>query len=488
VNGRDTSNYQPCFRKMPEELDDHPLADAIEPGEVAAALKSCKTKSSPGPDGITYGMLKRVPFKLLAVLAQLYTVCLMVGYFPPCWKAATGVMIAKQGKDGKVVGNYRPISLLSTLGKLFEKVITTRLYRHFEETSFFNQWQRAYLAKKEAAEHIYRLTQSIMLAKEKHWSASVISLDVEKAFDSVWHDGLRYRLSQIGLPVKLVRLLSSFLSDRTISVRVGGELSEPVALKAGTPQGSVLSPLLYLIYVNDVPINPTTSKCDGGQFADDISLWTLAKSTKVTRLRLQRALSDLELWCSRWRIKLNVAKTQLVRFPKRKEKLELKLFGQRISEKDELTLLGVIFDQRLSFGSHCRLKAKEAARRVGLLKRVSGQGWGASKRVLLNLYKQYVRPVLEYGNAGIADAAKSNLALLQRVQNSALRTSLRVSRRTRITKLHKLARMDPIPRRLRSLQSRAVTRFGASSLMKSLRLQQDLLGKSLASDQARQPN
>ena len=111
VNGRDTSNYQPCFRKMPEELDDHPLVDAIEPGEVAAALKSCKTKSSPGPDGITYGMLKRVPFKLLAILAQLYTVCLMVGYFPPRWKAATGVMIAKQGKDGKVVAKlqtYQP--------------------------------------------------------------------------------------------------------------------------------------------------------------------------------------------------------------------------------------------------------------------------------------------------------------------------------------------------------------------------------------------
>ena len=146
------------------------------------------------------------------------------------------------------------------------------------------------------------------------------------------------------------------------------------------------------------------------------------------------------------------------------------------------------FDQKLTFGSYCRLKAKEATRRVGLLRRVSGQGWGAGKRVLLNLYKQYVRPVLEYGNAGIADAAKSNLALLQRVQNSALRTSLRLPRRTRIKKLHKLARMVPIPERLRSLQSRAVTRFGANPLMESLRNLQGLLGKSLASDQARKPS
>ena len=484
VHGRDTSNYLPCFRKVPEELDDHPLVDAIEPDEVARALISCKTKSSPGSDGITYGMLKRVPFKMLAILAQLYTVCLMAGYFPPRWKAAIGVMIAKPGKDGKVVSSYRPISLLNTLGKLFEKVITTRLYRHLGECSFFNQWQRAYLAKKEAAEHIYRLSQYIKLAKENRgWTTTVISLDVEKAFDSVWHDGLRYKLSQIELPVKLVRLLSSFLSDRTISVRIAGELSDPVSLQAGTPQGSVLSPLLYLIYVNDVPIDPVKNKCDGGQFADDISLWTLDKSMKVTRLRLQRALSDLELWCSRWRIKLNVAKTQLVRFPKRKEKLELKLFGEPIAEKDELTLLGVTFDQRLSFGRHCKRKAKEAARRVGLLKKVSGQGWGASERVLLNLYKQYVRPVLEYGSAGIAEAAKSSLACLQRVQNSALRTSLRLPRRTRIKKLHKLARMDPLPRRLRSLQSRAVTRFGASKLMESLRLQQCLMDKGLTADQ-----
>ena len=478
VNGDgNAKNYTSCFSQMvPENLDEHPLVAVIEPGEVAVALRSCRNASSPGSDGITYGMLKRVPFKMLAALAQLYTVCLLAGYFPRCWKTAIGVMIPKKGKDGKVVSNYRPISLLSTLGKLFEKVLTTRLYRHFEETSFFNQWQRAYLFKKEAAEHIYRLTQSIKLAKSRHWSTSVVSFDVEKAFDSVWHDGLRYKLTGIGLPVKLVRLLSSFLSDRTISVRVGNALSRPVALGAGTPQGSVLSPLLYLVYVNDIPINPT-SKCDGGQFADDISMWTLAKTTRVAKVRMQKSLKDLELWCSKWRIKLNVAKTQLVRFPKRRDKLELTLFGRGIVEQDELTLLGVTFDQRLSFNSHCRKKAKEATRRVGLLRRVSGQRWGASRRVLLNLYKQYVRPVLETGSAGTADGAKTSLALLQRVQNSALRTSLRVPRRTRVTKLHRLARMVPITERLSSLQVNAVARFKASPLMESLRIQQMLLLK-----------
>ena len=146
-------------------------------------------------------------------------------------------------------------------------------------------------------------------------------------------------------------------------------------------------------------------------------------------------------------------------------------------EQDELTLLGVTFDQRLSFNSHCRKKAKEATRRVGLLRRVSGQRWGASRRILLNLYKQYVRPVLETGSAGTADGAKTSLALLQRVQNSALRTSLRVPRRTRVTKLHRLARMVPITERLSSLQVNAVARFNASPLMESFRIQQTLLLK-----------
>ena len=262
-------------------------------------------------------------------------------------------------------------------------------------------------------------------------------------------------------------------------MRIGSELSQPVSLHAGTPQGSVLSPLLFLIYVNDLPIHPS-NKCDAGQFADDLSLWTFAKKKKHTFMRLQRALKDLEIWCSLWRIKLNVAKTQLVSFGRHRQSLELQLFGRPIKEQNELTLLGVTFDKGLTLGPHCIQKVKKATQRVNLLKRLRGTGWGASRRTLLNLYKQYVRPVLETGSVCTADARKCHLTRLQRVQNAALKTALSLPFRTRTKFVHKTARIDPIRKRLKALQRAAVSRFTGSHLMASLDFHRQLHGKLAA--------
>jgi hypothetical protein len=244
-------------------------------------------------------------------------------------------------------------------------------------------------------------------------------------------------------------------------------MSQPVHLRAGTPQGSVLSPLLFLIYVNDLPINPQ-NKCQGAQFADDISLWTSDSSKKTTGLRLQRALADVEKWCSTWRIKVNPAKTQLVCFTGSRKPIELKLFGTTIKEQSEMTLLGITFDKMLTYRTHCKNKTKDAAQRSKLLRMVSGQSWGANARTLLCLYKQYIRPVLEYGNVILADAPAKRLNAMQIIQNGALRTALRKRRRTRIVDLHEEAVMETIKERLLRLQLQAVRRFGNSTLMLEL--------------------
>ena len=468
------ADYTPDFTLEIDNSDTDPLTGAVSDAEVKAALRGCRGTSAPGPDGIPYSVLKKVPQCTFDSLVDLYTACLAVGYFPRAWKSAIGVMLPKPDKDSKVVTNYRPISLLNVIGKLFEKVIVTRLHTHFSDTSFFNSYQRAYLKKKEATEHVYRLGDEIRAAKAKGWITSAVSLDVEKAFDSVWHDGIRYKLHTANIPVRITRLVSSFLTDRTIRARVGGELSRPVSLGAGTPQGSVLSPLLFLVYVNDMPLQPS-NKCRAGQFADDMSLWTSDTCKKVTFLRLQRCLNDIERWCSKWRIKLNVAKTQLVSFSRTKQKLELKLFGQCIREQNELKLLGVCFDKNLCFTSHCKSKASKAMQRVKLLRLVSGQTWGASARTLLKLYKQYIRPVLETGYVVTSRTVKSNLSRLQRIQNSALRTALRAKRRTRIADLHREANIVPMADRLEMLREKAILRFGNSEGIQSLNELKSLL-------------
>ena len=157
-----------------------------------------------------------------------------------------------------------------------------------------------------------------------------IFIDVEKAFDSVWHNELRYKWMNTNLPDKIVRLMSSFITDRKISVKINNETSDKISLNAGTPQDSVLSPLLFLIYVNDIPIDPYSNTVGVSQFADDLGFWTFAKSEKTIKYRLAKVLSDLEAWCSKWRIKLNAKKTQLMML-KTKKNIELELFGEKLT-------------------------------------------------------------------------------------------------------------------------------------------------------------
>jgi len=469
--------FTPLFPVRPEPDDDSPLADDVTLEELRSALRRCKTRSSPGPDGIGYAILKKLPEPALEALAVLYTKCLAHGYFPRRWKSAKGVMLPKPGKDGTLASSYRPISLLCTLGKLLERVIAKRLSTHLTEANFFNDWQRAYQSKKEASEILYRLGEEVRCARAKDWVTTAVSLDVEKAFDAVWHDGLRYKLHGLGLPARVLRLLSSFLTDRQVQVRVGSTLSRGVRLEAGTPQGSVLSPLLFLIYVNDLPIQPQ-GHCRGGQFADDVNTWTTSRTCGFARTRLQSQLTEIERWCSKWRIKLNVAKTQLMTFSGSPSfrTLDLKLFDQRLVMCNEMKVLGVTFNRNMSLVPHCRAVATKAIRRVNLLRMVSGQGWGANARTLLRLYRQYVRPVLEYGQVVTAEGCASALQLLCRVEYKAMRVCTRSAPWTPIEDLYEMTGLEPLPERLGRLRSKAIDRFGSSDSMERLKTLKAIMG------------
>ena len=153
------------------------------------------------------------------------------------------------------------------------------------------------------------------------------------------------------LPNKIIRLMSSFISDRTITVKINDEMSDKVKLNAGTPQGSVLSPLLFLMYVNDIPVDPMNNQVKISQFADDLGMWTFDPNATYVQYRIHKTLSALEKWCSKWRIK----------------KIKLQLFGEEIDHVEEATLLGVTITKTFNFQSHIKNAISKANRRLNSL-------------------------------------------------------------------------------------------------------------------------
>ena len=219
--------------------NEHELVADVDAPALIKLVKFLKRGKAPGPDTIPNEVLRLgTTTSLFHHLTKLFTSSIQLGYMPTTWKIATLCMLLKPDKLPSLTTSYRPIGLISSIMKLFERVIEQRLRSHLEHIGFINKHQSGFRRAKSTDDHLFRLSQSIMESFNRGEHVVAAFLDVEKAFDNVWHNGLRYKIFQLDLPTKMTRWLSDFLVGRLIQVNLNNFFSNQINPKAGVPQGS----------------------------------------------------------------------------------------------------------------------------------------------------------------------------------------------------------------------------------------------------------
>ena len=402
--------------------------------QLLRRLISERKNTAPGDDQVSYKILKQLPDNIIENLCELIQESLKRGKIPTCWKKAKVCMLPKPGKDHTNIKNYRPLSLTSCIGKLGEIIVKEHLIKHCEDLNVFGNTQGAYRAKRSTVDNLLCLTQHAF--SEALWkrSTAAVFLDVQQAFDAVWHKGLLYRLQENKVPMWIIKWTKDYLKNRELKVVYQQAVAESFVPSAGVPQGGVISPVLFNIYVS----KPEVATANVSQYADDIALHTTNATCKAATLRLQRALDTLDHWCNLWKIKLNPDKTHFMLITRLKDKQQLlTLKGAQLKTTKKTTFLGAEISDSLTWTEHINKVEQKVFARTNGLKILKAKG--ISSKSLIKLYKMTIRPIMEYASPAWANASNSLLQRLQILQNRALKTALDLPPWTSTTEVHSRA-------------------------------------------------
>lgn len=390
------------------------------PGTIQNIISNLRKKKAPGDDLITNTALKFLPNNILLSLTRIINSSFRICYFPLAWKKAVIISIPKPGKDHKLPENYRPIALLSSLSKIYERLILAHLQNNLRDK--IRPEQFAFRAEHSTTQQLTKLTHQLSQNFNNNINTASIFLDVEKAFDRVWHAGLLYKLSQLNIPTEIVKIIESFLTDRTFITKIEDSFSSIRHILAGVPQGSCLSPTLYLTYINDIP---TTPKAHLSLFADDTMFFTYDKNQKRAAIQLQHQLNLATSWFHRWRIKINATKTVGIIFGRSNttQVPPLLLDNHPISWSNQAKYLGVTIGRKLTFGKHILNITKKATRTRGMLYPILNRTSPVPMTTKLTILKLYVAPILTYAGSSWAPfIGPSQWKRIESVQNIGIRT------------------------------------------------------------------
>ena len=360
--------------------------------KVYNLLRTIDEKKSVGLDKIPNKLLKMTASIVVPSLTAIFCASICTGIFPQEWKSSRVSPVYKNGTRNKP-SNYRPISVIHTVVKMFEKTVYDQLYEYLNGYNLLNASQSGFRSLHSTLTALLEATNSWSVNIDNGLVNGVVFIDLKKAFDTIDHKIMLQKLGNYGVDRNSLRSFESYLSNRTQKCRIDGHLSKSKPVTCGVPQGSNLGPLLFLLYINDLPncLNHAVPR----MFADDTSVSYAANSVNELQNVLNSELKSLHNWLITNRLSLNIAKTIGSRQKIRAidDEITIKINELEINRVDSVKSLGVYIDNHLTWKKHVDKISKKIASAIGALKRIRPY---MTTNTAVQVYQSLIKPHFDY--------------------------------------------------------------------------------------------
>ena len=403
--------------------------------EVLQIISKFKNKKSPGPDYIGPQLLKEVANSVAHPLVHLFNLSLTSGKVPNSLKIAKVIPVYKKGSK-HTVGNYRPISLLSVFDKILEKIMHARLYNYLNSNNLLYSYQFGFRRNHSTGLALIDVVDQIYQSLDNHEKVIGIYLDLQKAFDTVDHTILLAKLYHYGIRGNVYEWFKDYLSDRKQYVCISGINSELGNISCGVPQGSVLGPLLFLVYVNDIGYSVPNTTCTVKLFADDTNLFISRESVDDLQVDAGKVILQLSNWFSVNKLSLSLDKTCYTIFgvtESDKCKFNLKIGDVVLQQVEYSKYLGVLIDAKLTWQQHIDYVFSKVIKFTSIFYRISHR---LNIDILKMIYFAFVHPHLAYGIEIYGNTYQTHLSRLIILNNKLLRILQNAAYETPVANLY----------------------------------------------------